>query len=106
MGQTISLSTSQKKEPVGIPLPANTADNGLSIGLVSGEVVLGQDVGQAGNPATLLSNREIPTNGFSLALNGTGSLLLGTTANAGNKLQIVHNQSGADSSAAVNILSV
>jgi hypothetical protein len=40
------------------------AFNGLSKS--NGNIVLGQDVGQAGNPAALLNNREIPMNGFSL----------------------------------------
>lgn len=51
------------------------ANNGLSISTVSpGVVVLGQNVGQAGNPAILLSTREIPLGGFSLAFKQPGTL--------------------------------
>jgi hypothetical protein len=47
---------------------APVALNGLSV--KNGNVVLGQDVGQTGNPATLISNREIPMNGYSLNFTG------------------------------------
>lgn len=56
------------------------ANNGLSPSTVTtGDVVLGQDVGQAGNPASLLSDREIPTAGFSIIMSGTGKLGIGIT---------------------------
>lgn len=48
------------------PFPAGSADNGLSVDPVTGLIVLGNDVG--GSLAALLSNREIITNGFSIAL--------------------------------------
>lgn len=50
-------------------------DNGLSASLPN--IVLGQDVGQAGNPAALISNREIPRAGFNLGFDGTGTLVVG-----------------------------
>jgi len=54
------------------------ANNGLSISTLDPlKLVLGQDVGQAGAPATLLSSREIPTAGFNLYLSGTGMLGIG-----------------------------
>jgi hypothetical protein len=49
----------------GSPL-TNGARNGLSQKL--GYAVLGQDLGELGSPADLLSNREIPLNGFQLNL--------------------------------------
>lgn len=42
------------------------ADNGLSVS--GANAVLGQDVGQSGNPGALISNREIPMGGNSLSL--------------------------------------
>lgn len=55
----------------------NAAANGLS--LVGGNtVVLGQDVGQVGNPATLLSIREIPIGIFTVNFKGiTQSAVIG-----------------------------
>jgi hypothetical protein len=54
------------------------AENGLSVinpapGVFI--VVLGQDVGQVGNPAIFLSDRELPTAGFDLVMTGNGNLL-------------------------------
>lgn len=58
----------------GPPFVATSADNGLSVDPGSGRIVLGQDVGAVGNPAILLSNREIPMGGFSFELvNGVGA---------------------------------
>lgn len=48
-------------------LGGQAAVNGLSVNSL-GKVVLGQDVGAAGNPAVLFSNREIPLGGFSISL--------------------------------------
>jgi len=56
------------------------ANDGLSISTVTPNVaVLGQNVGQAGNPAALLSSREIPMAGFNVVLSGVGSLGVGIT---------------------------
>jgi hypothetical protein len=44
--------------------------DGLSTAL-SGNIVLGQDVNEAGNPAELTSNREIPLNENTLSITGT-----------------------------------
>jgi trimeric autotransporter adhesin len=55
------------------------ANNGLSISTVTPtSIVLGQNVGQAGSPGQLLSNREIPLNTFSLLFSGIG---INATAN-------------------------
>lgn len=59
-----SLSHSPRNVPAGAPFPAGSANNGLSVDPVSGRIVLGQNAGEAGNPAGLLSAREIPANGF------------------------------------------
>jgi len=48
--------------------PIAGANNGLSISATS-FVVLGQDVGAAGNPAALLSNREIPYSAVQVIFN-------------------------------------
>jgi hypothetical protein len=43
------------------------ANNGLEISTIDAtKIVLGQDVGEAGSPAALISNREIPLAGFDL----------------------------------------
>lgn len=46
------------------PFASNSAVNGLSVDPVTGAIVFGQDVGAVGDPAQLLSDREIPLNGF------------------------------------------
>lgn len=56
--------------PPAPPFDPTSAVNGLSVDPVSGAIVLGQDVGAVGDPAQLLSNREIPFNGFSLDFRG------------------------------------
>lgn len=68
----ISLVTSQKREQSGPPFALTSANNGASVDPVSGKIVLGNDVGQAGNPAALLSDREIITNAFAVLLNALG----------------------------------
>ncbi len=52
------------------------AQNGLSK-MGGTTVVLGQDVGESGNPAMLLSDREIPMAGFGLLMSGDGRLWVG-----------------------------
>lgn len=49
----------------GPPFPLNSAENGLSVDTITRRIVLG---GSAGSPATLLDNREIDLNGFSINL--------------------------------------
>jgi hypothetical protein len=71
------------------PMPTVGADNGVSIDTGSSNVVLGQDVGDPGNPAILLSPREIPTAGNDVLMTGTGNLLLNKTVSTGEKLQLV-----------------
>ncbi len=64
-----SIATYQKKEAGNVPpFPINAANNGLSVDPITGLIVLGQAIGQAGDPAQLLSNREIPLNNFSFTL--------------------------------------
>ena len=58
-----------------------TANNGLSMG--GQDVQLGQLTGASGNPAALKANREIPLNGNSLLLTGTGKLIKGRTTDDG-----------------------
>ena len=77
------------------------ANNGVSISSITpGTVVLGQDSGQAGSPGKLLSNREIPLNGFSLSITGTGSglgvvfNLVGAAGKAANLPYLVTLTSG------------
>lgn len=54
----------------GPPFPLNSADNGLSVDTVSRRIVLGQRVGQVGDPAKLLNDREIPLNGKIITFKG------------------------------------
>lgn len=59
------------------------ANDGLSVSTISpNTVVLGQNIGQAGDPAIFLSAREIPMAGNFLNLRG-GSLVLSDVANPG-----------------------
>lgn len=57
-----------------------SASNGLSINSISGDIVLGQDVGEVGNPAILTSNREIPDGGFTTYTTGAGRRYFGQRA--------------------------
>lgn len=50
---------------------SSAANNGLNVD--ADVVVLWQDVWEAGDPAKLLSDREIPTNGFNLSFNTSSS---------------------------------
>lgn len=50
------------------PFSVGAADNGLSVDPVTGLIVLGQAIGEPGDPAQLISNREIPLNGFNLII--------------------------------------
>lgn len=69
------LQRSNKKEPAGTfpPFPTNSAYNGLSVETGTGIIVLGQDVGAVGNPAILLSNREIPAANFTISFNASAA---------------------------------
>lgn len=58
----------QNKNASGAPFAAGSAANGLSVDTVTGKIVLGQSVGEAGNPAILLGNREIPLGTFDFAI--------------------------------------
>lgn len=73
-----TLSTGQKRES-GPPFVATAARNGLSVD-ASGQIVLGQDIGAVGNPAALLSSREIPLGAFDLNLNGQASFQIRNSA--------------------------
>jgi hypothetical protein len=57
-----NLNTSAKTQST-FPFVVGSARNGLSVD-ATGRIVLGQDVGAVGDPAVLLSNRDIPMNGF------------------------------------------
>jgi len=55
------LQTSQKREiPSAPPFAPTSAFNGLSVDPVTFQIVLGQDAGDPGNPATIVTPREIP----------------------------------------------
>lgn len=58
-----------------IPSATLAARNGATVN--NGFVVLGQDIGEASNPGILLSNRQIPTQGFSIQITGTGRVSIG-----------------------------
>lgn len=82
-----------------------TASNGLSVS--SGAVVLGQNVGQSGNPAALTSNREIPMAGFSLSLL-SGSItqtqsVTGTSTTSALSISPTWNTSGSPSAFFMNV---
>jgi hypothetical protein len=84
--------TVHQKAPV-IPAPAppfalNSADNGLSVDPVTFEIVLGQNVGQVGDPAQLLNNREIPFNNFDLTFGIVGQRLARFSESLGQFIQL------------------
>jgi hypothetical protein len=85
-----SLTSQQKKEPVpGPPFLLTAAINGLSVSaLPAGKIVLGQNVGAVGNPAALLSNREIPLAGFSI--DWLGNLISEKIDDSTGLYQILH----------------
>lgn len=57
---------------------SSLANNGLS---KNGDTIqLGQTVAAVGDPALLNTNREIPTNGFSVFFTGAGRVAIGTTS--------------------------
>src|SRR5574341_2397048 len=56
--------------PGGPPFMATAAENGLSVDPVSGKIVLGNAIGEPGDPAKLLSNRDILLNGFEFRMTG------------------------------------
>lgn len=89
-----SIGYSSRGLPAGA-IAIDGARNGVSVDTGS-FIVLGQDVGAAGDPAKLLSNREIPLQAFSLNLRGTGTLVLSDTALAGDgsKLRIQRTTTG------------
>lgn len=64
--QATGLGMSHHILPSGPPFVPASAANGLSVDLITGKIVLGQVIGQAGDPAILLSDREVPLNGFRL----------------------------------------
>ena len=88
----ISLQTSQKREQSGPPFVSGSADNGASVDPVTGRIVLGNNVGAAGSPAQLLSNREIITedallNLFAVILNSIQTGI--TTSLDGQTIQML-----------------
>lgn len=67
----IAIQTSQKDDN-GAPFPAGSAANGVSVDPVTGQIVLGNDVG--GTAAALTSVREIPFAGQGVILQGNGNV--------------------------------
>lgn len=61
-----SISKANKNTPSGAPFPAGSAYNGVSVDPVTGQIVLGDDPGSF--LSQLISNRELPLNGFSLVM--------------------------------------
>jgi len=55
----------------GAPFTAGSAENGLSVDPVTGKIVLGQNFADPANPASLLSDRQIPTDGFYFGIGDT-----------------------------------
>jgi hypothetical protein len=69
-----SIGFISKKAATGPPFPVNAADNGTSIDPITGRIVLGNDPGDT--VAQLLSNREIPLQGFQFQMTSPGSRFL------------------------------
>jgi hypothetical protein len=94
---TVSLNTSHKKEPAGMPGPpfaANSARNGLSVDS-SGHIVFGNDVGDGTAPAKLLNNRFVPMEGFDIDFNNGTIHIEGITGDPGSgPLTVADPESG------------
>lgn len=102
--------------PAVPPFPANAADNGLSVDGVSGRIVLGNDVGDAAEPARLLNAREIVTDdaignfyalnlnsvnyGINTALDGQSISVIG----ANNTIPFITTQAGLNGFAVNSII--
>jgi hypothetical protein len=77
------------------------ANNGLSVSSVNPAlIVLGQNNNQAGGPATLISNRQIPMAGFNVAFTGAGRLIVNGAANPAGDASpgVVFQVGGGDTS--------
>jgi hypothetical protein len=77
----------------GVTAPDATvkgADNGLS--LDGTDVVLGQDVGEVGNPAALLNSREVPIGIYDLTFVGTTGKVLVSRIRIGNDFSLAPNR--------------
>jgi hypothetical protein len=72
-----SFFTRQNAPPSGAPLTAGSADNGTSISAL-GRVVLGQDVGETGNPGRITTPREIQiANGQNIVITDQNGVVMG-----------------------------
>lgn len=83
------LSAKHDMSGAGPPFSPASADDGCSIDPARGTMVLGQNVGQAGNPAKFLADREVPNNGFNLRLIGVGRFIVSQVPaiNTGESIQ-------------------
>ncbi len=74
----------------GPPFDPTSADNGLSVDAITGRIVFGNDTGDS--LATLLSNREIPMDGFSVEFTkAIGSISLSGGNNDGGITDVTTN---------------
>jgi len=93
------------KVPTAPAATVTAANNGTSLSATT--VQLGQSIGAVGNPAVLLSNREIPTSAFFLSITSsstTATLVLNnTTASTNAALDV--NQTGSGTGIEVNSIS-
>lgn len=78
------FNVTQNVLPNGPPLPAGTAENGLSVDPVTGRIVLGNDLGGMG--AELLSDREIEMDNFLFRLVNGGAAAAQFLVEPGNGL--------------------
>ncbi len=78
----VVLSVDGNGDVILVPAGSGTitgAENGASIStIITTDVAWGQDVGQAGNPGILLSDREIPQNSFNIQFIDLAAPLVGT----------------------------
>lgn len=107
----VSIQTNQKKEQAGPPFASGSADNGLSVA-PAGEIVLGNDVGQAGSPAELFSDREISmgANPFAVLLvdnvNGASTRMDGGTIQVSETLSNINAGISASSNSGFALASI
>lgn len=74
---------------------AQAGNNGLSLNISSGNLVLGQDIAELGDPAQLLSSREIPISTYDIRLTGTTGKLLTPRFRTGNNFSLAANRNNS-----------
>lgn len=88
-----SLGYQNAPQSPGAPFLAGSADNGNSVDVTTGKIVLGEDLGSGSALATLLSNREIPMDQFIVQFTKAFfQLIIGATSDGGGGFTVATDQ--------------